>query len=131
MGRQLGESIGSLTPASPFRGLLALLGGQSLDGEFDVLRDRWQKASFISGDRVPCHAEFRREFSLCETEVEPSEIPKCPTGQAASGYLREHGGSIGRDGHGEKCRSSNLKYLCQYDHQESQRFAIFNALEDS
>src|SRR5260221_9866092 len=83
-----------LTPAFPLRGLLALLGGQSLDGEFDVLRDRWQKASFVSGDRVPCHAEFRGEFSLCETEVEPSEIPKCPTRQVASGYLREHGGAI-------------------------------------
>jgi hypothetical protein len=26
--------------------------------------------------------------------VEPSDVPKLPTGQAASGYLREHKGSI-------------------------------------
>ena len=91
---KFGDSAARLTSAFALRGLLALLGGQSLNGEFDVLRDRWQKAPFVPGDGVPGHAELLRELLLCETEVEPSEIPKRPTGQAASGYLREHSGSI-------------------------------------
>ena len=74
----------------------ARLRDQSLDGEFDVLRDDRQKASFVSGDGVARHAQLRGEFALCETETEPSDIPKLPAGQAGSGYLREHDRSLRR-----------------------------------
>src|SRR5206468_618039 len=70
-----------LPSPSPFS-FATRLGDEALHRQFDVLRNSWQKAAFITRDGVASHTESRSEFALRKTEEEPS-LAKLPAGQPA------------------------------------------------
>lgn len=82
-----------LASVPPAFALVRHLGEQGSHGEYDVLRDPRQKATFIAGDGVSSHTELFSKFALSEPEEEPL-LTKLPTGQAGLGYLREQRPSI-------------------------------------
>jgi hypothetical protein len=80
-----------LSSCPPFATLTRLRHERS-HRQLDVLRNRRQEASFISGDCVSGHSESRSEFLLGEAEEEPLTT-QLPTGQAP-GRLPEGASAI-------------------------------------
>jgi hypothetical protein len=91
-GRQTKLDVPLSAPllASPTRSAVSQrVGEKSFHRRLHVLRDPRQEATLVPSNRVPGHPKCLCQLLLSEAEL-GALTTQLPTGQAATGYLREH-----------------------------------------